>query len=237
MKKLALGASLFALLLCSVTSANAAVIYQDSDAFKASFNSTIVDDYEHPGYQQGFYNESGSDEEGSWSFSLLWQDDMNAVVGETRYSNTSGGFPNPWSPHTIWSSDLYPGNHYCAGCNGSFLLDFTNTSIGDSNGVQGAGFDLVYETSIFGFVTYGDGSTENFDLSDYLGFWGIYSELNISTIHIGLENGGSTFALENMVSIDNLIIGNDRATVPEPSGLLLSLFGLAALFAKRKLVG
>src|SRR5262245_31844743 len=60
----------------------------------------------------------------------------------------------------------FDGPAYCAGCNGSFILDFRHTSVGTSKGVYGVGFDFVNDGPPFGpqytaFITFGDKSSVN----------------------------------------------------------------------------
>jgi hypothetical protein len=59
----------------------------------------------------------------------------NALLGETRYRST--GFADT---NMVFSA---LGNTYdCAGCNGSFELSFTSTSVGGSGGVFGVGLGI-----------------------------------------------------------------------------------------------
>jgi hypothetical protein len=55
---------------------------------------------------------------------------MTAVLGATTYQ-TSGHLDN----NIVFGTSTT----YCGGCNGSFILDFTSTSIGSGNGVFGLG--------------------------------------------------------------------------------------------------
>src|SRR5262249_46797835 len=70
---------------------------------------------------------------------VLTNAQMNKVFGETRYTTT--GFKNANIVAQNWLAFGGPG--YCAGCNGSFTLDFSHTSVGTSKGVYGVGFDFV----------------------------------------------------------------------------------------------
>ncbi len=116
---------------------------------------------------------------------------MNAIFGETRYSTT--GFPDRNIVEYQASEVIY-----CAGCNGSVLLDFTGTSIGSANGVYGVGFYVIANTVPYvAFVTYGDNTTENVTLPvknvqtppPPANFWGITSGKLIRTIHVGGDGG------------------------------------------------
>jgi hypothetical protein len=211
MKKTLLGLAALSTLIFS-TSSFAAVIYSDSTSFTTGLYTTVVDNYENAGYT--FIQDNSS---------------MSSVLGETDYQTT--GF----SDLNIVFGTGVGGNHmYCAGCNGSFLLDFTSTSVSGANGVYGVGFDYFNTTEPLynAFVTYGDGSTENFALASAWGsalqFWGITSNLGISSIHLGLTDGIDT--QEGSFAIDNLTIGK----LPEPAGLLLLGLGLLGLVAARK---
>ena len=196
--------------------ANATVIYPDEASFLAAMGTTITDDYENGAYQ---FVQSDAD--------------MTAVLGETSYTTT--GFNDN---NIIFESG---GNqYYCAGCNGSFLLDFTSTSVSGANGVFGVGFDYFNtsdDPTYVMFVTYGDGSTENIFLNQVLfpgtEFFGFSSTLSIATIHFGLMNGGTT--QQGSFGMDNLTIaGSATVSVPEPATLFIMSLGLLGLRLNRK---
>ena len=113
--------------------------------------------------------------------------------------------------------------------NTSFRITFTNTEFGTSDGVFGVGFD--YSQSIDdwnAFVTFGDGSTQEFDLavSAYptFEFFGITSNLLIRDVHVSLP-GGEAGEADAAFFLDNLTWG----MVPEPGGLGLVGLGLTLL--------
>lgn len=175
--------------------------YGARPAFTSQLNASVTDDYSNPSY-------------------VFIQSDavMSAVLGETDYRSTY--FTN--------LNIVNPTDTYCAGCNGSFELAFTSTSVGNASGVFGVGLDIVSNSGIFAYITFGDGSTDNVLISG--GFFGLTSPQAVKTIHFGLSGGVAT---NNMYfEIDNLTIGDAAAQVPEPASLALlamALLGLAAM--------
>lgn len=201
--------------------ASAFTVFDDRTTFQVQLGASITDDYTNPGY----------DIDPVTGVNSLNDVEMNAVLGETIYQPT--GFSNI----NLVGSVIGGRTGYCAGCNGSFLLSFTSTSVGSDVGVFGVGLDLIanagdVETrkNIYSaFVTFGDGSTANFalplvdnegDLSSFP-FFGLTSDQLITSIAFGLPDGGVT--TDGLFAINNLTIG---AEVPGP----LPLFGVAAAF-------
>jgi hypothetical protein len=85
--------------------ADATVIFYDSrSAFEAAVGASIADDYSAPAYA----TINGADNQ------------MDKVFGETRYDTTGFRNANTVSPNIFG----FDGPAYCAGCNGSFILDF-----------------------------------------------------------------------------------------------------------------
>lgn len=195
------------------TSAFASTLFNNSAAFNATLGSTVVDTYESSGY--AFFQNDAQ---------------MSSVLGETKYHST--GFNNLNLVPTSGS-----GHYYCAGCNGTFKLDFTSTSVSGVGGVFGVGFNFFnYTPSYNAYVTYGNGSTEeivlgnaNFPASS---FWGVTSNLLVSSIHFSLPGGGTTTS--GSFGIDNLTIGNAAHSVPETGSFALFGLGLAALMMFRR---
>lgn len=195
----------------------ASVIYSDVILFNSALGARVVDDYQSAGYGLMLSNEA-----------------MSAVLGETRYKSIT------WDNQNMVSTD----GRYCSGCNGTFLLDFTSTSVTQGSGVYGVGFEYFNygEPLLDAFVTYGDGTFEWFSLQetssekDDLKFWGATSALKISSIFFGLE---SSIGVEDSgFGIDNLTIGasinpNVAFVVPEPSAFWLMLLGLLSLNRSR----
>lgn len=210
-------------LALATSSVNATVLYNDRTTFDGMLGSSVTDDYENAAYD--YINTDAA---------------MSAVLGETVYQST--GFTDL----NIVTDNTSGDNAYCSGCNGSFLLDFTSTSVGSASGVFGVGFDVHSSQNVFGttaFVTFGDGSTVNYALaaaSDMDYFWGITSELLISSIHFGLIDGGTnTDNSVQRMALDDLTIGNElgsSSSVPAPASVLLLGLGLLGLAANRKKV-
>jgi hypothetical protein len=187
----------------------AASIYNNSGTFFGAVGTTLTDGYGvADGYPAGF---------GSYDNAT-----MSAFFGETLYQTTGHN-----------NNNLIPSEYYCAGCNGSFLLDFTATSLGTANGVYGMGLDIrgnAAQLPYYAFVTFGDNSTLDLALPDGASYFGITDALLIKSIHFGLSGGGTTTS--GSFSIDNLTIASGGAQIPEPASFILlgsALAGLALL--------
>lgn len=205
-------ATLATLMMCPAEAGT--TIYTDRPSFEASLGASVIDDYSNSGYT--FLQSNAV---------------MSSVLGETDYAST-GFLPN--EINIVSQAEFY----YCAGCNGSFILSFTTTSVGTADGVFGVGFEFYnglgsLEPIYHAFATFGDGSQQNIPLPFALlffpfdTFFGITSDLSIKSIAIGLPNGQAT----NLGSfgIDNLTIGKP---VPGP----LPILGVGASFGfSRKL--
>ncbi len=188
----------------------ATTIHANRAAFEAELVSSFTDTY---GAELGYPT----------SLSILSNAAMSAVVGETKYTST--GFNN---------LNIVGFGYYCAGCNGSFKLDFTDTSFTKDGGVFGAGFDIRFNSggSYDALVTFADGSTQLYDLTAGLGFWGITSNVGVATIAFG---PGGNSSQSGSFGIDNLSIG----AVPEPGTwmLLVAGFGMVGFGLRRRPVG
>ena len=185
-------------------------IHSNRAAFQAELASSFTDTYgAELGYPTGL--------------NILTNAAMSAIAGETKYTTT--GFNN---------LNIVGFGYYCAGCNGSFKLDFTDTSFTKDGGVFGAGFDIRFNSNAYydALVTFADGSSTLYDLTAGLGFWGITSSLGVASISFG-PNGNSS--MSGNFGIDNLTIG----AVPEPGTwvLLVAGFGMVGFGLRRRPVG
>lgn len=186
--------------------------YDDRTTFESTLGTIITDDYSNALYQNG-------DKNNNLNVSVFSDSAMSAVIGETEYTTT--GTPNY---NLIINKTTDP--KYCAGCAGSFLLQFTTTSVGNASGVFGVGFDITSNSQSFpydAFVTFGDDSTMNIDLGAGARFFGITADIGVKSIHLGLTDGGTTTS--GGFAMDNLTIGS----VPEPTILALLSLGFAGL--------
>jgi hypothetical protein len=190
--------------------ASAATIYSSPTAFYAAVGPHLTDDYQDPAYQQPDNpNETFSDAR------------MSEIFGQATY-RTTGLTQRNFVEHQ--SGDGF----YCAGCNGSFELDFTETSVGNQNGVYGVGLHVIanqWSYPYVAFVTYGDDTTESFPLPARnfqtppppATFWGITSIKRIRSIHFGGQGGAAVTS--GGFAIDNLAIGSTLTTDADADGI------------------
>lgn len=204
-----LSALVFTTQVAAIRAEAATTIHANRAAFEGELASSFTDTY---GAELGYPG----------SFSVLSSAAMSAVVGQTKYTST--GFSNV---------NIVGFGYYCAGCNGSFTLDFTATSFTQGGGVFGAGLDILYNASGFydALVTFGDGSTQLYDLTGP-GFWGITSSTGIASVAFGPSGNPSQ---AGYFGIDNLTIG----AIPEPAtwALLVTGFGMVGFGLRRRPIG
>ncbi len=204
-----------ATLALSAAAQAAPLVFGDRAAFESNLVAQDTDGFDRADYGFGA------------SFSILSDSQMSSARGETDFTST--GFSNTNLVGPINGS----AGSYCAGCNGSFQLGFTTTSIGNTDGITAFGIDILDNVSSFAydaFVSFADGSMETFDLGSGPSFFGITSTKRIAAIDFTQANGNP--AQSGQFSIDNLTIG-EVAPIPLPAGLPLALLGLGALAGVR----
>jgi len=180
----------------------AATLYYNITNFESQLDRQIVDDYERDGYLAG-------DTFDGTHLDIHTDTSMSNILSETKYETTR------FKHHNLIVS-RGAGHRYCAGCNGSFGLDFTQTSIGNTLGIFGASFEVFASPDYLARVTFGDGSQESFSFaSTTSNFWGITSEKRIQRIFFS-TNDALPQSNHSFVEIDNLTIGS--AAIARPVG-------------------
>lgn len=157
--------------------------YASRVAFLAAVGTEVTDDYAPPIYPAGFNIHDNAT--------------MSAFLGETDYQST--GF-SEWNFHLDT-------DEYCAGCNGSFRLIFTSTSVTSGGiGVHGFAFDIPgdHTGSYFAYVAFGDGTFQDFALPQPSGFFGLTAPELVVSVHVGLAGGGAR--TDGSIRIDNLTV-------------------------------
>lgn len=219
----------------------AASLYADRSTFENNLGSYVIDDYHEELYKNGDL----SNHEGYHRFS---DGAMSAILGETKYSTTGHDDSNQVTTGYAANNGNFA---YCAGCNGSFMMQFDSTSVGNSDGVYGVAFDMYYNylsdsgdywwpfpsntEGYHAYVTFGDGTTYDYELpvaapidstTAHPSFWAITSKKYIKSVHIGDVNGG--VARKSSFVMDNLTIGS-ASPVPLPAASWLFLGGMAII--------
>ena len=195
----AVGVICFFCITVPVSNASAASVYGNEFVFRTQVGATIFDNYSNPGYLTG---DSSTDTPIPGATIAFFSDQgISNVLGETAYIGDLS------SPANIVSTSSFSGgsrSYYCYGCNWSFTLDFTNTSVTNTGGVYGVGLNIGENQSnapspniIFdAIVNFADSSTVDYSLpfvpytSQSPVFWGITSDVPISSIHITAPGGG-----------------------------------------------
>ncbi len=201
----------------SVLALGSTMTYSDEHSFVVATGTKITDDFSNPNY---IFQQSDAQ--------------MTGVLNETRYQSTT-------FPDTDLVEKTQFGNYdYCAGCNGGFNLFFDSTSIGNSSGVYGVGFQVGFNTNFdpaYTLVTFGDNTTELFALPrtyDFSGYFGITSDKLIKEMSMVEADG--TVPPPNEGYWDLAISRLTIADVPEPGSLTMlatGLVGVASVLRRR----
>jgi hypothetical protein len=174
--------------------AGAVISFNSRPTFVSAGGVLLTDDYEDPDYGANMFDDA-----------------MSGVKGLTQYKTTSQ--INADEVIAFGNQHVYAGGF----TSGSFQLDFTAPSLGGS-GVHAVGFDYINDTvnPYVAFVTFADGSSQNFTLHarpfappPLPDFFGLTSSLAITQVHLGLLNGGATQS--NLFAIDNLSVSAPTA--------------------------
>lgn len=227
--------ALLTILVLNCPEAGASTIFTSSASFFSSVGFYLTDDYQHLDYMTG-------DIEDQLIVDRFTNNRMSAIFGETIYRTT--GFPNNY-PDGQTNSVAYYGvgneRYYCGGCNGSFQLDFTATSVGDGDGVYGVGLNVggnIASFPFYAYVIFSDNTSASFLMPIVEGggvqknFWGITSDTKIRTIDFGGYNGAAV-AMGSFL-IDDLTIAASIPTQAHlPSSQWLSPWFLFLLLGYR----
>lgn len=217
---------------CGAASATP-IIYGSQASFLAAVSTSITDDYSNPGYVRSTITPN-----------YMTDAFMTSVLHQTTYQDTQ----SPLNQNEVFGpfgvgNDFY----YCAGCNGSFVLGFQNTSLSKSGGVFGVSFDYrdgglpgPPNNPLFDFlVTFGDGSTIDYTVPESApptgnfatDFWGITSDKQITSIYFGVNGQPSHSAT---FGLDNLTIAAKKVAVPEPGTLWILAAGMSGMVLARR---
>jgi MYXO-CTERM domain-containing protein len=189
-----LAAPLCALVMAAAGRAEAATptYYNSAATFNTDIQESVTDDYTNPGY-------------------VMNQSDvqMSAVVGETDYHST--GFDD---------LNFIIGGRYCSGCNGSFELGFTTTTVGEATGVNGVGVNIASNDMtmpFYAYITFADGTTEDIPLPPGANFWGVVAPERVERIHFGFSGGVATTS--GYFEIEDLTVGDGMDETPCGDGI------------------
>jgi hypothetical protein len=222
-------AATLALLFGFGTARASTVTYNSASSFSAAIGPSITDNYESPGYQNG-------DIDNSSTLHDFRNAAMDAVFNQTKYTpteflNTNGILYN--SADNSWV--YYP-------YNGTFTMNYQSTSLTVNNGVYGVGFNYYkYPGSAYtAFVTFGDGSTEDFSIPDsgystvLSQYFGITSDLAIESIAIAGSNGQAFYAGNTFFEMDNLTIAASPTPLPAALPLFAGGLGFVGYLTRRR---
>lgn len=214
----------------SMSAHAAAITYADRTSFAAQLLTSDTGTFSRSVYNAG---DNPSPGRGIQNYSNAG---MSAVRGETDFTSTGFGR----EVNYVLGTDSNASNRaYCGGCNGSFVLGFTTTSLGMGLGIGGVGLDILFNSTLesnrhSAFVTFGDGSMQTCALPSGESFFGIASDLLVSSINFTPSPTGAP-RLGCCFIIDNLTIGAAAPLpVPVPAALPLVLSGIGVLGLLRR---
>ena len=190
------------LALVFANTAHAAVVtYSDHASFLAAVSNPKVDDFDMPS-----------------------QIISNAAM--KAYSNGNIGYAS-----TGWNDwNILTGNGgLCWGCNGSGVMDLTDTNVGSSNGVYGFSMALKQNYGYNAYFTFGDNST--YTLLSPTGYFGMTSNSLIKHVEFAPALGQTSKSGSIWFEQVSVAAAND---VPEPGSLAILALGLLGLASARR---
>lgn len=228
--KSALGAAVIASVAAFglANTANAGVItygWGERTQFESELGQSYTENFENPAYLHGDIVDNGSTQ-------IFSDNRMNEISQEIGFR------PTGWTGSNHIVPGWLDGRAYCAGCNGSFELNLTNTSYSVNGGVFGIGLDVFpsIDTFYYASVLFADNTWIDFAIEDFVQFWGITSDTAIAKVHFGLAGHQPT--KEGSFFVDDITIGSREAgNVPAPTAFLIMLIGLGGLGMIRRRMG
>lgn len=202
------------------STANAAVVtYADQASFEAAVTDVVTDTFEEPEYQ--FINSAA---------------DMQAL------SNGNIGYESTYFAEPNWN--IVVSGNLCWGCNGSGQVLLDETTLGTSDGVFGFAADIQVNQNdgVYAFVTFGDGTTENFLLDSGPSYFALTADELIASVHFGgLDGAPATSGEMDQLQLGSVSIGSggEVHSVPELDpgafgGALALLLGTMAIVSDRR---
>lgn len=143
-----------------------------------------------------------------------------ASAGQVGYASTG------WNNLNIVS-----GGYLCWGCNGSGVLDLTDTNVGTINGVFGFSMEVKFNSSYNAYITFGDNST--LAVLNPNGYYGLTSTSLIKRVEFAHAMGQTS--TDGQMGIDNVTVAAAPSDVPEPGSLAMLGLGLLGLAGVRRM--